>query len=288
MVKIIDAIEMCENKSKLLRSEVEKMKSIVQMPPIVPTIVIINASDDQGNLRYIKNKVKEAEKIGIKPIVRKFDKNCRTSDVLRLINHCNDTRTPVILQLPIFNHLDQDLLLNAIDWRVDADGFTKEWIGLVNLGMDKNVAPATPKGVISLLEFHNIEIQGKNVLIIGSSNHVGKPLISMILNRGGTVLNANINTKDLPSLVRISDIVISCVGKVNLINTDDIKDDAVLIGVGFTYVEGKQILDFDINKIVEDGRASIVSNRINCTGKATVISLMENVVELYKKNYNIE
>ncbi len=287
MVKIIDAIEMCEVKSQLLRSEVEKMKNLNQIPPINPQLVIINASDDEGNLRYIKNKVKEAEKIGIEPIVKKFDDNCNTSHILRFIGHCNDNKIPVILQLPIYKHLDQELLLNAIDWRIDADGFTKEWIGLVNLGVDKNVAPATPKGVISLLEFHGIEIKGKNVLIIGSSNHVGKPIIPMILNRGGTVINANKSTVDLPSLVRLADIIISCVGKRNLIYPPDVKDGAVLIGVGFTYVNGKQILDFDIDDIVADGRASIVTNRVNCTGKATVISLMENVVELYKYNYNI-
>ena len=288
MVKIIDAIEMCEVKTKKLCTEVEKMTSKVQIPAIDPQLVIINASDDEGNLRYIKNKIIAAEKVGIKTNVIKFDENCKTSEVLRVIQHCNSSGTPVILQMPIYNHLDQDLLLSAIEWYVDADGFSKEWIGQVNLGFDKKVAPATPKGVISLLEFHDIEILGKNVLIIGSSNHVGKPIIPMILNRGGTVINANINTADLPTLVRISDIIISCVGKVNLINPSDIKDGAVLIGVGFTYVEGKQILDFDIDKIVEDGRASVVSNRINCTGKATVISLIENVIELYKYNNGIK
>lgn len=283
MVKIIDAIEMCEAKSNFLRSEVEKIKKFAN-----PQFVIINASDNEGNARYIKNKIKEGEKIGLDVHVLKFDSDCTSIDILGAINYCNNENIPVILQLPVYDHLDTDILLNAIEWNVDADGFTREWIGQVNLGFDKMVAPATPKGVISLLEYHNIEIMHKNVLVIGSSNHVGKPLIPMILNRGGTIINANINTVDLPSLIKISDIVISCVGKLNLIKPGDIKDDAVLIGVGFTYVNGKQILDFDIDAMINDGRASIITNRINCTGKATVISLIENVVELYKYNFNIK
>lgn len=283
MVKIIDAIEMCEVKSNLLRSEVDKISKVVE-----PKFIIINASDDEGNARYINNKVKEGKKIGLIPQVVKLDKDCTCTDILKIIAYCNDSRIPVILQLPVYQHLNVELLMNTIEWYVDADGFSREWIGQINLGFDKSVVPATSKGVMSLLEFHDVDIHGKNVLIIGRSNHVGKPMIPLILNRGGTVINANRSTNDLSSLVKISDIIISCVGKPNLINPTDVKDNAVLIGVGFTYVNGKQILDFDIDDIVADGRAALVTNRINCTGKATVISLLENVVELYKYNYNIK
>lgn len=283
MVKIIDAIEMCEVKSNLLRSEVDKISKVVE-----PKFIIINASDDEGNARYINNKVKEGRKIGLIPQVVKLDKDCTCTDILKIIAYCNDNRIPVILQLPVYQHLNVELLMNTIEWYVDADGFSREWIGQINLGFDKSVVPATSKGVMSLLEYHDVHIHGKNVLIIGSSNHVGKPMIPLILNRGGTVINANSSTNDLSSLVKISDIIISCVGKPNLICPHDVKDNAVLIGVGFTYINGKQILDFDIDDIVADGRAALVTNRINCTGKATVISLLENVVELYKYNYNIK
>ncbi len=284
MTKIIDAIEMCEEKIQKFKEETAKIEKIISKQP---EFVIINASDDEGNARYIKGKITEGEKAGLKVNAIKLEADCTNEDVKSIIDKCNEEKIPVILQLPTFKHLDTDGLMKLIDYSVDADGFAKEWIGEINLGNDKSLAPATPKGVISLLEYNNVEIQGKVALVIGKSNHVGKPLCSMLMNRGATLINANSKTKDLSSLVKIADIIISCVGRQNLINSNDIKENAIVIGVGFTYVGRKQILDFDVDEIVNIGKASIVSNRINCTGKATINSLIENVIELYKINFNI-
>ena len=282
---VIDAIDMCEENIISLIDEVKIIKEKIGRKP---KFVIINASDNEANNRYIKGKIKEGEKAGLDVEVIKFERNCTNNDVLSIINLCNRSKTPVILQLPTFEHLDSKKLIDEIKHNVDADGFSREWIGEVNLGNDKLVAPATPKGVINILEYHKVELEGKNVLVIGKSNHVGKPLCSMLMNRGATVINANSKTKDLPSLVKISDVIISCVGKPNLINPKDVKEDSVLIGVGFTYIDRKQVLDFDVDQIVRMNKARLVSNRINCTGKATINSLISNVVYLYKLNYEIE
>ena len=282
---VIDAIDMCEENIISLIDEVKIIKEKIGRKP---KFVIINASDNEANSRYIKGKIKEGEKAGLDIVVIKLERNCTEKDVLNVINICNNTNTPVILQLPTFEHLDSKKLISEIKHNVDADGFSREWIGEVNLGNDKLVAPATPKGVINILEYHKVELEGKNVLVIGKSNHVGKPLCSMLMNRGATVINANSKTKDLSSLVKISDVIISCVGKPNLINPKDVKEDSVLIGVGFTYIDRKQVLDFDVDQIVRMNKARLVSNRINCTGKATINSLISNVVYLYKLNYEIE
>ena len=284
MTKIIDAIEMCENKIEKFKEEINKIEEVIKRKP---EFIIINASDDEGNARYIKGKITEGEKAGLKVNAIKLEKDCTNCDVMEIINKCNEEKIPVILQLPTFEHLDTDILMKSIDYRVDADGFAKEWIGEINLGNDNLLSPATPKGVISLLEYHDVDIEGKVVLVIGKSNHVGKPLCSMLMNRGATLINANSKTKDLSSLVKMADIVISCVGRQNLIKASDVKKDSVIIGVGFTYVGRKQILDFDVDEIVNQGKARLVSNRINCTGKATINSLIENVIELYKMNFNI-
>ena len=282
---VIDAIDMCEENIVSLIDEVKIIKEKIGRKP---KFVIINASDNEANSRYIKGKIKEGEKAGLDIVVIKLERNCTEKDVLNVINICNNTNTPVILQLPTFEHLDSKKLIDEIKYNVDADGFSREWIGEVNLGNDKLVAPATPKGVINILEYHKVELEGKNVLVIGKSNHVGKPLCSMLMNRGATVINANSKTNDLSSLVKISDVIISCVGKPNLINPKDVKEDSVLIGVGFTYIDRKQVLDFDVDQIVRMNKARLVSNRINCTGKATINSLISNVVYLYKLNYEIE
>lgn len=284
MTTIIDAIEMCENKVEKYQRDTNNIKQVIGKKP---KFIIINASNDEGNARYIKGKIKEGEKSGLDVEVIKFEEDCNNDDVLNIINKCNEEKIPVILQLPTFKHLNTESLMKAISYDIDADGFAREWIGEINLGNDKTLAPATPKGVISLLEYHNVEIQGKVALVIGKSSHVGKPLCSMLMNRGATLINANSKTKDLASLVKMADIVISCVGRPNLIGASDIKEDAVVIGVGFTYINGKQILDFDVDEIVALGKANLVSNRINCTGKATINSLIDNVIELYKMNFNI-
>jgi methylenetetrahydrofolate dehydrogenase (NADP+)/methenyltetrahydrofolate cyclohydrolase len=283
--KIIDAKEMCAFNKEEYKKDIERIHQILT---VQPQFVIINASDDESNKRYIKNKIKEGESVGLDVKVIEFPKNCTQYEIVNLIEACKEAMVPVILQLPIYDHLNKDLLLEHIDYTIDADGFTKEWIGNINLKKENGIVPATPKGVINLLEFHEVDVKGKVALVIGKSNHVGKPLSSLLMNRDATVLVANKDTKDLASLVRMADIIISCVGKVNLINPDDLKEGVVLIGVGFTYVNGKQILDFDLDEVVKSGKASLVSNRINCTGKATVNALIGNVIRLYKINLGLD
>ena len=285
MTIIIDAIKMCEEKINIYQNETKKIESKINEKP---KFIIINASNDEGNARYIKGKIKEGKRAGLNVEVIKFEEGCNNEDVLNIINKCNEEKIPVILQLPTFKHLDTKMLMENINYTVDADSFAREWIGEVNLGNDRKIAPATPKGVISLLEEYDVNIEGKIALVIGKSNHVGKPLCSMLMNRGATLINANSKTKDLSQLVKMSDIIISCVGQQNLIKAEDIKENAVVIGVGFTYVNGKQILDFDIDEMVGLGKAKFVSNRINCTGKATINSLIDNVIELYKMNFDIK
>lgn len=281
---VIDAKQMCEEIKKILKEEVLRIQEVIGKQP---EFVIINASDDESNKRYIKNKIKEGEDVGLKVTVLEFAENVTTEEIVSVIDSCVKDKVPVILQLPIYNHLDKERLLSAIDYTVDADGFTKEWIGKMNLSDESGVLPATPKGVINLLEYHNVEIKGKVALVIGKSNHVGRPIANLLMNREATVLVANKDTIDLDKLVRQADIIVSCVGKIDLVKAEIIKEGSVLIGVGFTYVNGRQILDFDVDKIVAQGFASMVSNRINCTGKATVNALISNVVKLYKLNYKM-
>lgn len=284
MSLIINAMELCEHSIATQIVSVEEIKKKINKQP---EFVIINASNDEANSRYIKGKVQAGEKVGLKVSVIKFEEDCTNEDILNIIHKCNKENIPMILQLPTFKHLNTNLLLDEIEPHIDADCFGSKWLGEIAKGNDKYLAPATPKGVINLLEFHDVEISGKVALVIGKSNHVGKPLCSMLINRGATLISANSKTKNLAELVRLADIVISCVGKTNLIEAKDIKDKAVVIGVGFSYISRKQILDFDVDEIVKNNKASLVSSRINCTGKATIDALIDNVIELYKINYRV-
>ena len=285
MTIVINAIGMCENKEQIHREKVEVLtKSMGEKPKFI----IINASDDKGNERYIKGKIAEGTKVGLDVHCIKLDENCSDQDVLCIIEECNEENIPVILQLPTYNHLDTEFLIKSIEAHVDADCFSETMIGKSILDKDCDIGPATPKGVIELLKYHNVEIESKVALVIGKSNHVGKPLCNMLMNEGATVICANSKTRDLKHWLKQADIVISCVGKLDLIQSKDLKQDCVLIGVGFTYVNGKQILDFDLQEVADSNIPSLVSNRINCTGKATINSLIDNVIALHMFNEGIK
>lgn len=281
MTVIINAVKMCENKRY---KQIEEVENIYNETGERPKFMIINASDDEGNTRYIKGKVTESKTVGIDTTVHKFEKDCTTEDILKVLCYCKRNKIPVIVQKPIFEHLDEKVIFDHVVEEIDADGFNAHWIGKTFLG-EENISPATPRGVMDLLSYHDVTIDGKVALIIGRSNHVGKPIATMLTNRGATIMNANSKTKDLPSLVNQADIVVSCAGKVNLIDPKDIKENAIVVGVGFTYIDGKQILDFDVDEVVKDGKALLVTNRIKCTGKATVSALIDNVIDLYNMNY---
>ena len=280
MTVVIDALKMCETHRAIQRDRVKKIEEELGYKP---KFVIMNASDDPANARYIKGKVRDGEDAGLDVEVVKFDKACVYGDVRMGLESCQAHNIPVILQSPTFNHIPCKALTALIPPHLDADGFNIENLGEMFEGEPSAIMPATPKGVMHLLDYHNVNIEGKVALVVGRSTHVGKSMASILINEGATVISANSKTKDLDSLVRQADIVISCVGKPGLIKAKDIKKGAIVIGVGFSYnEEGKQILDFDVDEVVADGKALMVSKRINCTGKATINALIDNVIQLYE------
>lgn len=282
MAVLIEAGKMCEVSQVELHREIQEISDNYGG---CPEFVIINASDDPGNKRYINNKVAYCGKVGIRATVITHSDGSVTEDIIEDIEYCKERGIPVIFQMPAYPHLDSKRILSHITPEIDADGFTREWLGEVALGNDTEVAPATPKGVIQLLEYFHVSLEGKNALVIGRSNHVGKPMGAMLTNRGATVTIAHSKTENLRELIRQADIIVSCVGKQHIVAPEDVKEGAVLIGVGFTYVDGKQVLDFDTNAMINESKASLVTNRIRCTGQATVHALIDNVVQLYKRRY---
>ena len=225
------------------------------------------------------------EEIGIEVVVLKAEEDVTTENMLETIYKLNyDSGTDaIILQLPVYKHLDSEKLIKAIAPCKDADCFSSLKLGDLIQGKT-NTKPCTPNGVINLLEYHNVDIQGKDVVIIGRSVHVGLSLSIMLTQKGATVTTCHSRTKNLKEKISRADIVISCVGQMELIEPTWMKKGSVLIGVGITVDENyKQQTDYNVNAMLDFSECSIVGDRVNCTGTATVISLMENVVELAKK-----
>lgn len=250
-----------------------------------PKLCILVASDDKASERYVNNKVKMGEEFGIDVEVIKFERSVNNIEIGDQINELNDDDNVdgIILQLPVFEHLDGDYLIQQICPYKDVDGLTNYSKLLLDKGTLHKI-PCTPLGVVDLLTMEGILIPGKKVVVIGKGATSGAPMATLFRNFGATVTVCHSKTSrnDLEFYVKHADIVISCVGKQNLLDAEWFKEDSVVIGVGLSYDEkGKQHLDFDVDKVVELGKAKLVSQRTNCTGKATVISLMYNTTLAY-------
>ena len=272
---LINAKQFKETKVMELKDKISKLDK-------KPQLVILSASDDKASENYIRNKMKIGAEVGITVLVVKADERVTTEDMLETIHKLNqDPNTDaIILQLPIYKHLDKEALIKAISPCKDADCFSSVKLGDVIQGKAL-VNPCTPNGVINLLDYHAVDVAGKDVVVIGRSVHVGLSLSVMLIQRGATVTTCNSKTKDLSEKIKQADIVISCVGSMGLIDPRWMKRESVLIGVGITVDENyKQQTDYDVNSMLEFSECSMVGDRVNTTGTATVLSLMENVVEL--------
>lgn len=273
------------NAKTLKEKKVMELKDRISSLDRKPQLVILSASDDKASENYIRNKMKIGEEIGITVLVLKAEEKATTEDLLETIHRLNqDPYTDaIILQLPIYKHLDSETLIKAIAPCKDADCFSSIRLGDLVQGKS-NVNPCTPNGVINLLDFHDVNVEGKDVVVIGRSVHVGLSLSVMLIQRGATVTTCNSKTKDLEDKIKQADIVVSCVGRMDLIDPRWMKKGSVLIGVGITVDENfKQQTDYNVNAMLEFSECSMIGDRVNCTGTATVLSLMENVVELTKK-----
>ena len=254
----------------------------------LPKVVILMASNDKPSERYVANKIKMAEKFNIEAELIKFNENVTNKELEEVINDLNNDESVdgLILQLPVYEHLNARRLINQICPYKDVDGLT--WYSKALLENNElKLMPCTPLGVKNLLLLEGVIIAGKNVVVVGRVETSGAPMATTFRNLDATVTFCHSKTsrKDLEFYVRHADIVISCVGKQNVLDAEWFKEGSIVVGVGFTYDEnGKQQLDFDFNKVVELGKAKLVSQRTNCTGKATVISLLYNTVLAYLGN----
>lgn len=253
-----------------------------------PKAIIIVASDDKASEIYVNNKVKMGAKLGIDIEVVKFKEAVTNEDIENYIKLANeyDSVDGIMLQLPIYKHLDTNRLINTISPDKDIDGLTLYSKAMLDVNKAK-FNPCTPMGVVSLLECEGIKIRGKNVVVVGKGETAGAPMATTFRNEDATVTICHKETsrEDLEFYIRHADIVISCVGKQNLLDTEWFKEGAIAIGVGFTYDEnGKQQLDFNVDEIVKLGKAAMVSQRTNCTGKATVLALMCNIIIAYNQD----
>lgn len=244
-----------------------------------PTLCVILVGNNEASKVYVKNKEKACEYTGIISRTILLPEDTTEDTVLKVIDDLNkDTDVNgILVQLPLPSHIDENKVIFAVDKDKDVDCFNPYNIGLLSIGK-KSYAPCTPYGVIKLLEHYNIEIEGKNVVIIGRSNIVGKPLQMLFVEKSATVTLTHSRTNNLQKICSKADILVAAIGKARFVTEDYVKEGAVVIDVGINVDEntGKLCGDVDFDAVSE--KTSYITKVPGGVGPMTIAVLMENLL----------
>lgn len=250
-----------------------------------PILAVITIGDDAASAVYVRNKKKACEYVGFSFMHFDYLSEVKESVVIRKIKELNRDKTVngILLQLPIPEHFNLEKIINTIDPRKDVDGLTTTNMGKLLSG-NYGMIPCTPRGILEILDYYNVSLEGKNVCVIGRSHLVGKPIAMLCCDRNATVSICHSKTKNLKDYTSKADILIVAVGKKWLIDKSMIKKDAVIIDVGINSVEGK--LYGDVNPNVEE-KCSMLTPVPGGVGPMTVACLLKNTYQAYKEMNDI-
>lgn len=271
---ILDGKKTAENLMKKVAEEVASINDVI-------TLTLILVGNNPASLVYVNNKQKACADAGINVESHYLEENATQKEVLKIIEDANnnDKVHGILVQLPLPSHLDEEVIINSINPYKDIDGLTLTNQGRLYTGMDA-LHPATPKGIITLLQKYFIEISGKNVVVIGRSKLVGKPIAMLMLQKNATVTIAHSKTANLKEVTKRADILVVAVGKPNFVTGDMVKKDAVVIDVGINKIEGKLVGDVNYAEVKDI--ASYITPVPKGVGPMTIASLLENIVQSYR------
>ncbi len=281
---ILDGKSVAKKIRENLRREIEEY---LKMGMRNPNLVVILVGEDPASKVYVENKRKACKEVGINSMVFNLPENTTQVELLELIGKFNGDEDidGILVQLPLPSHINTQEIIEAINPHKDVDGFHPENVGKLATGKSDGIIPCTPLGIWILLKHYKIPTFKKDVVIVGASNIVGKPMALLFLkNEEAPVSVCHINTKDLISYTKRAEILIVAVGKPNLITEDMIKEGAVIIDVGINRLEnGKIVGDTDFEKLKD--KASAITPVPGGVGPMTVASLLLNTVSIYKKKH---
>ncbi len=246
-----------------------------------PCLAVIIVGDDPASKVYVETKKKTALRMGFGSIVFEMPKKVSEEELLMQIKKLNKNSniSAILVQLPLPKHIDTNKVIEAIDPKKDVDCFHPYNAGKISTNSDPYIFPCTPKGIINLVEEYKIPVAGKNVVVVGRSNTVGKPLAQMFLNLDATVTVCHSKTKNLGEVTKTADILVCAVGKEKLIIKDMVKKGAAVFDVGMNRVDGKLCGDVDFEAVKEI--ASYITPVPGGVGPMTIASLMLNTYDLY-------
>ncbi|MFC2174525.1 bifunctional methylenetetrahydrofolate dehydrogenase/methenyltetrahydrofolate cyclohydrolase FolD [archaeon] len=268
---------------KALAAEAKaKVAEEIASLPYKPRLDVVLVGEDPASKVYVKMKNVACEKVGIESVRHSLPESTTQTDLLALVSKLNadDAVDGVLVQLPLPKQIDEDAVIRAIDPSKDVDGFHPVNMGLLLSGQ-KGLAPSTPTGIIAMLDSINFPYAGAKAVVVGRSNIVGKPVAIMLLQKNCTVTVCHSKTKGLSAETLQADLIVSAVGKPNLITTDMVKKGAVVIDVGMNRTDSGLCGDVDFDAVKE--KAAAISPVPGGVGPMTVASLMRNTLEAAKE-----
>lgn len=278
MGQILDGRKFANLNAKQLKEKVKKLKA----EGIQPLFCVINIGDNKASKLYVRTKKRRAEGVGIIQKIYQLPADEQEADVISLIKKLNSDPKVygIMVQLPAPEQINVNHLMETIDPEKDVDGLTPANMGRLWQG-NHFVEPATAAGIIALLDHYQIDLTGKNVVVIGRSNIVGKPVAALMLERNATVSILHLETQNLKEYTKMADVVVSAAGQANLVTADMIKKDAVIIDVGINHINGHLVGDVKFDEVKE--KARWITPVPGGVGPLTVEFLMEQVVKLTRR-----
>jgi methylenetetrahydrofolate dehydrogenase (NADP+)/methenyltetrahydrofolate cyclohydrolase len=277
-MKLLDGKKLADKLMQDYKSEVLKLKK----KSITPGLAVILVGNDSASEIYVRNKEKACREVGILSKVYRLKKNTGEKEILSLIQKINSDKKihGLLVQLPLPKNINEQKIIEAISSKKDVDCFHPENLGKLFLP-DKSFLPCTPAGILELLKFYKIKISGKDVVIVGASNIVGKPLSIMLFSDlGATITLCQEKTRNLKDKIRQADILITAVGKPDLIKANMIKPDAIIIDVGMNRKNGKLVGDVDFKNVKKI--AGAITPVPGGVGPMTVAMLIKNTLKAAK------
>ena len=273
MAEIIDGKEVAQHIRKEVSEEVRKLK---EETGIVPGLAAVLVGSNPASEIYVRNKRKACGEAGIYSEEYKLPEETTESDLLSLIKELNEDKKihGILVQLPLPKHINEAKILRAVSPLKDIDGFHPENVGYLVEGNPRFI-PCTPHGIIRLLDYYKIEMQGKEAVVVGRSNIVGKPVALLLLHRHATVTICHSRTKPLEDVTRRADILVAAIGRANFITGDMVKEGVVVIDVGINRnPDGKLTGDVDFEQVKE--KASYITPVPGGVGPMTIAMLLWN------------
>ena len=282
MAKILDGKMVSQRIKDGLKKEVAELKE----KGINPGLAVIIVGDDPASRVYVNNKKKACEEIGVYSEEYALSAETTEQELLDLIAKLNLDKkiNGILVQLPVPKHINEETIINAIDPKKDVDAFHPVNVGKIMVG-NFDFVPCTPAGVMEMLAYYNIDVCGKECVVIGRSNIVGKPMSMLLLHKNGTVTTAHSRTQNLAEVTRRADILVAAVGIANFVKADMVKPGAVVIDVGMNRENGKLCGDVDFDAVSQ--KASFITPVPGGVGPMTIATLMQNTLTAAKRQNNL-